>query len=411
MLTIAATLSTFLLSAQAVVPPLPTGASAPDTDVFDQAMMTLDRARVLAKYQKAGTFLAGVDLSPVPDFTNIANISDDLSSFGMQHAQPLTNFGGDSFYYGPVAIGTPGQVLNVDVDTGSADLWVQSGCPDCTSAQFQTKRSKTYKSANKRFSIQYGSGSATGSLAVDTVSIAGVTVKEQYFGVVNRPSNDFKGTPSSGLIGMAFSSIATSGKPTFFENAIAGGLSPFFSVHLTRGAVRGSEVCLGCYDGSKTSSPVSWMPVTSKTYWATAMNGFVINRQPVTLNAAIYAAIDTGTTLVYVPASLAQQIYQRIPGAVLTPDGYYTVSCADVPTMRVALVLNGLPYAIDMRDFNLGRVSHGSPRCVAGVLGLADGFPNNLAIVGDEFLKSWYSTYDYSNGARVGLSRSSNQES
>lgn len=65
--------------------------------------------------------------------------------------------------------------------------------------------------------------------------------------------------------------------------------------------------------------------------------------------------------------------------------------------------------------------------CVGGVLGIGQGFPDNLAIVGDAFLKSCkpshkapesmrpeadqstgYSIYDYSNGARVGLAASTN---
>lgn len=65
--------------------------------------------------------------------------------------------------------------------------------------------------------------------------------------------------------------------------------------------------------------------------------------------------------------------------------------------------------------------------CVGGVLAMGDGFPDNLAIIGDEFLKSCeyrsrmcsmnttdicsgYSIYDYSNGARVGLAASINNK-
>jgi hypothetical protein len=63
-----------------------------------------------------------------------------------------------------------------------------------------------------------------------------------------------------------------------------------------------------------------------------------------------------------------------------------------------------------MADFNLGKVSSGGSMCVGGVLGIGSGFPDNLAIVGDAFLKSWYSIYDYSNGARVGFASSINNK-
>ena len=43
-------------------------------------------------------------------------------------------------------------------------------------------------------------------------------------------------------------------------------------------------------------------------------------------------------------------------------------------------------------------------------MAMNDGFPDNLAIIGDAFLKSWYSVYDYSNGARVGFAASTNNQ-
>ncbi|KZV88519.1 acid protease [Exidia glandulosa HHB12029] len=354
----------------------------------------------------------------MPNLTLVDAPSDIGSLTGGKHgSQALTDYGGDSFYYGPVNIGSPGQVLNVDVDTGSADLWVQSNCPKskCTSPQFNQTKSKTFKNTKQSFNIQYGSGSASGQLAQDTVTVASLTAKNQYFGVVNDPSEDFEGTPSSGLLGLAFSSIASSGKPTFFETVLAqyptNSISPLFSVFLTRRQSSGSQVCFGCYDTSKVrkGSGITWLPVTSKTYWTVAMTGAVVNGRTIPATNTIFAAIDTGTTLIYVPAPLAKSIYARIPGAQALSNGYYRVPCSNLSnSLTVSLMLNGSPFSIDMRDFNLGRVSASSSYCVAGILALGDNFPSNLAIVGDEFLKSWYSTYDYSNGARVGLSRSIN---
>ncbi|KZV96822.1 peptidase A1 [Exidia glandulosa HHB12029] len=354
----------------------------------------------------------------MPNLT-LANLPNDLGTFtgGTHGSQPLTDYGGDTFYYGPVSIGTPGQVLNVDVDTGSADLWVQSNCPKntCTSPQFNQTKSKTFKNTKQSFNIQYGSGSASGQLGQDSVTIAGLTAKNQYFGVVNNPSEDFEGTPSSGLLGMAFSSIASSGKPTFFENVLAqyptDSVGPLFSVFLTRKQSSGSQVCFGCYDTSKVRSGITWLPVTSKTYWTVSMTGALVNGRAVPATTTIFAAIDTGTTLIYVPAALAKSIYAQIPGSQMMSSGYYRVPCSNLNSnsLRVSLMFNGSPFSIDMRDFNLGRVSSGSSYCVAGILALGNNFPDNLAIVGDEFLKSWYSTYDYSNGARVGLSASINQ--
>lgn len=65
-----------------------------------------------------------------------------------------------------------------------------------------------------------------------------------------------------GLMGMGFSSIASSGQPTFFENLIAqnGVTNHYFSFYLQRAAdltsnsngnIGGGEMCIGCLDSSK----------------------------------------------------------------------------------------------------------------------------------------------------------------
>ncbi len=61
----------------------------------------------------------------------------------------------DTLYYGPLNIGTPSQQLIVDIDTGSADLWVSSGCRNCYGAQFDSSKSLTNIDQNKPFSISY----------------------------------------------------------------------------------------------------------------------------------------------------------------------------------------------------------------------------------------------------------------
>ena len=48
------------------------------------------------------------------------------SSAGQTGDVPAEDVQNDSMYLCPVTIGTPGQTLNLDFDTGSADLWVYS---------------------------------------------------------------------------------------------------------------------------------------------------------------------------------------------------------------------------------------------------------------------------------------------
>ena len=172
----------------------------------------------------------------------------------------------DLLFYGAINIGTPPQSMNVDIDTGSADLWVPTqDCKACKNKKFDTKSSTSYSGSTTPFQVTYvgpyhiclelgpsltkysfkGSGNVAGTLAKDVVTIGKLSYNNQYFGAVTQVSDSFNSYPGvSGLIGLAFSSIASSKKPTFFENVMAQNpmIKPMFSVYLTRQKTSGSEV-------------------------------------------------------------------------------------------------------------------------------------------------------------------------
>ena len=62
---------------------------------------------------------------------------------------------------------------------------------------------------------------------------------------------------------------------------------------------------------------------------------------------------------------------------------------------QIEISFNELRFAINPRDFYLGRVSASSTDCVAGILSIGNGLPSNLAIIGDEFLKSCKCLIDF----------------
>ena len=61
----------------------------------------------------------------------------------------------DVLYYGPLNFGSPRQSLTVDIDTGSADLWVPEKCKGCGNDQFFSGQSSTYSGSKTHCAITY----------------------------------------------------------------------------------------------------------------------------------------------------------------------------------------------------------------------------------------------------------------
>ncbi|KAG8952195.1 Type I transmembrane sorting receptor [Tulasnella sp. 424] len=299
------------------------------------------------------------------------------------------NDNGDVAYAGALTVGTPAQQLTADFDTGSADLLIPT------------------------FTNQYGDGSQeSGTVASDNVAVGGLTVEYQAFAAITQESGDYGANGTfTVLMGMAFPADSKANATPFVFNLVSlhSLTSNLFSFYLARGNNTGSELCIGCTDSSKYTGDVAYYPLEAsatngtQTHWSIAADGITVNGQNAT--QGLSCIMDTGTTAIWVPLAHAQALYASIPGATPAPgqpNGYYAFPCNQtIP--EVAFVLGGKPFAIDARDFNAGPVTEGSDLCMGAIFGSAQAV--NFAIVGDVFLKNWYSIYD-AGGKRVGLAKS-----
>lgn len=100
--------------------------------------------------------------------------------------------------------------------------------------------------------------------------------------------------------------------------------------------------------------------------------------------------VDTGTTLVILPLNLTKAIYDEIPGSNYTAARGWTIPC-DLAnsTEPISFTLNGIEFPITVG--NIVREPIGGGICNAGIAGTTSAF----TILGDTFLKSFYSVFDY----------------
>lgn len=266
-------------------------------------------------------------------------------------------------------------------DTGSADLWVPSSKSSTSHSKFNTGSSSTIETSSAEWDITYGTGSSQGFLARDVVQLGGQSIPKQIFALADTSAPVVESLPSDGICGLAFSTIATSGAPTVFENAITEKIvsNPYFGFYLqrasdltsaSRGTVGGGELCFGCADSAKYTGQVNYVPVSAQSYWEIPADGISVDGQVVS-GTKMSAAIDTGTTLIYVPTAVASALYSKIGGkAVGGGTGEYHVPC--VSTFgSIGLSFGGQTYNIPLSDVFLGCESRGRasrlsvppPRC------------------------------------------------
>ncbi|KAI0917955.1 hypothetical protein AcV5_002754 [Taiwanofungus camphoratus] len=343
----------------------------------------------------------------------------------------LTNQDADSSFIGSLAIGTPGQSFDVILDTGSSDLWVasQNSTTDVPNgvSTFKPSSSSTFKSENKPFDITYDSGAAAGTLAQDTVQLAGFKVNSQTFAVVNQVSNGVLSTPVSGLMGLAWSNIASSGATPFWQSlAISSGTldSPLFAFQLTRfnnasnvqDLEPGGTFTMGAVNNSLFTGNIDYQDIPSGQvgYWIQQIADLTVQGTSINLSSSTgtpNAAIDTGTTLVGGPSDVIERIYAAIPGSAQGTgqlQGYYTYPCSTQVTVTLKFGSSSVAWPISPADFEYQQDPNDPSQCVGAFFPVDNSGTTAPAwIVGDTFLKNVYSVFR-ANPASVGFAQLSN---
>ncbi|TFK39433.1 aspartic peptidase A1 [Crucibulum laeve] len=322
----------------------------------------------------------------------------------------IINQNADSSYFGTLAIGTPPISYSVILDTGSADLWLAGsscymGCNQTVT--FNSSASSTFVNQSTPFSVTYGSGKAVGDLAQDVVQMAGFQVTDQTFAICNQVSTGLLIDPVSGLLGLAFQTIASSKAMPFWETLVTEGAweSPLMAFHLTRyinasGAQveePGGSFDMGFTNSSLYTGDIDYVNMPSRgTYWLLEMTSVTVEGATIPLPSGSdsYAAIDTGTTLIGGPAVYIAMIFSQIPGAIPGEgnfESYYKYPCDT--QVNIQLSFGSKNWTISSDDFELTRLKGGmclGPFFVVPTTGATPAW-----IIGDTFLKNVYSVFRY----------------
>ncbi|KAM4796926.1 gastricsin-like [Rhinophrynus dorsalis] len=313
-----------------------------------------------------------------------------------------------TYYYGQISIGTPPQNFMVLFDTGSSNLWIPSVyCQSeaCSNHNlFNPSQSSTYSTNNQQFTMGYGFGSVSGVLGYDTVSVQGLSITNQEFGLTYTESgSSFYYSKFDGIFGMAYPSMSAGGATTPMQGMLQQNLLtyPIFSFYMNS---QGGEVIFGGVDTNLYSGQIQWIPVDRELYWQIAIEEFSINGQATGwCSQGCQGIVDTGTSPLTIPQQYMGTLLQYL-GAQQSQNGAFLVNCNNVQNLPpISFTINGVQFPISPSVY----ISQYNGYCTVDVeetyLPSQNGQP--LWILGDVFFRQYYSVYDMQNN-RVGFAQS-----
>ncbi|KAL6719114.1 hypothetical protein ACLMJK_003351 [Lecanora helva] len=358
---------------------------------------TLAFIRTYRKYNWALPVQTNEHVSTTPDSKSSSSSASGKSAVaagsgsGSVVATPEVH---NSEYLCPVTIG--GQTLNLDVDTGSSDLWVFNTALPKSDTENRTlydpSKSETYSNvAGATFSVNYGDGSQTyGNVGVDTVEVGGVTVMGQALELPTAISSSFTDDLNSdGILGLGFQSsngVRPEAQPTFFENALSSLKAPVFTANLKANTAGNYQ--FGIIDHTAYTGEISYVPVNkSSGLW-----------QFETKKGYSPGIADTGSSLLLLDDPIVQDYWKQVPSHTSDQQGIIFPCGTQLPDFHIEL---GSTYVATVAGslINYAPATSKAGYCFGGI---QSNNGQQLNIFGDILFASQFAVFDAGN-MRIGF--------
>lgn len=327
-------------------------------------------------------------------------------------------------------IGSQNDTVQVQVDTGSSDLWLMDNsnpyCSSITSSfnklndannqedggkilcwsatMFDPTKSSTYKKNDTSFSVAYGDYTfANGTYAHDDISFGGITIEGGNFALATQANSSFAvwgiGLPATE--GSAILDQSTGAWENTYPNLplqmVQQGLisSYGYSLWLNDVDATTGSLLFGGVDHAKYKGSLQTVPIISEYEGADVsrlmimLNGISIYQGSNTAQVASLqypALLDSGTTIMQMPSVIADAIAGSLDAQYT--QGTYVVTCGIEGGLTFDFSGAKINVPFDELLIPLGEYD----ACIIGIQ------PNDqFFILGDTFLRSAYVVYDLQN--------------
>lgn len=345
----------------------------------------------------AGSSIKGVIEIPIFQSNQSPNKSSRLTKRSRTYLEPLAN---NLFYYSAsITVGTPPQIQEIQIDTGSSDLVLYAPNVTEASSTFRSNESSSFVYDNDDFLISYLSGNATtGYWGQDTVSIAGATISDLQLAVA------YQYNDSPAILGVGYEdNESVHDKPHYAnlprqlvdQGYIAKNI---YSIYLNSANATSGSILFGGIDTQKywgVLQPVAIIDTKNMmiTVSAVSVLGDLLSRSTPSFNATL----DSGTSFSYIPEENLTPLAKGL-GAVWD-DTLQAYFFDEVPKKKVIYRFGYTPVVVVGSELALSCESLQLTGCPSPyILSI---FPSwltqNQSLLGDSFLRSVYAAFDLEN--------------
>ncbi|CAK41612.1 hypothetical protein AnigIFM60653_002806 [Aspergillus niger] len=322
----------------------------------------------------------------------------------------------DATYYAVnLTLGTPAQKVSLALDTGSSDLWVNTGNSTYCSIDnlctpyglYNASESSTVKTVGTHLNDTYADGTNLyGPYVTDKLTIGNTTIDNMQFGIAEST------TSKRGIAGVGYkiSTYQAEHDDKVYANlpqalVDSGAIkSAAYSIWLdsleaSTGSLLFGGVNTAKYKGDLQTLPI--IPVYGKYYsLAIALTELSVatdsNSSSFTDSLPLSVSLDTGTTMTALPSDLVNKVYDALNA---TYDKTYDMAYIDCDTREadynVTYSFSGATITVSMSELIIPATEPGWPDNTC-VLGLVPSQPG-VNLLGDTFLRSAYVVYDLEN--------------
>ncbi|KAM5464037.1 hypothetical protein MauCBS54593_007214 [Microsporum audouinii] len=332
-----------------------------------------------------------------------------------------------NLYFCNITLGTPPQTIRAHIDTGSSDLWVNTDDSQFCSSRwspcreggiFDSSSSSTYQLVSNDFNISYVDGSgASGDYVTDVIEVGGIQLKEFQFAIGHTSSSPL------GVLGIGYeagealvSRFGDESYPNLPAALVKAGhiRSNAYSLWLNDLSASRGQILFGGVDTGKFEGKLQTVPVLHTS--GGDYTSLVIALTSVGIRTAsegsldtfpaqpVAVAMDSGSSLSYLPDALAAKIYNSIDAVFDPSNNLAFVPCSMVNDDRKLVFTFSSPQiAVGMDELvidlgpdangNEATFRDGSKACVFGIAPAG----RSISILGDTVLRSAYLVYDLDN--------------